>query len=182
MNEYFGSKPYCLQTNASGNLCILKVNCFVCITIFPRKVATAWICFTFCVFIILERKNILLVTKFDKYVESNNLRWSSFSLSYHRPTGKRTDGQNLCWTIHHRPTTRIIDRLPDTLVSNFTWKETWGLDSSKAAAVVWLLGAKVRSQPGPKGAIHGIGASPSGLLGIACKTCNSYNWVGDISA
>ena len=56
------------------------------------------------------------------------------------------------------------------------------MDSSKAAAVVWLLGAKVRSQPGPKGAIHGIGASPSGLLGIACKTCNSYNWVGDIPA
>ena len=55
------------------------------------------------------------------------------------------------------------------------------MDSSKAAAVVWLLGAKVRSQPGPKGAIHGIGASPSGLQGIA-EHENSYNWVWDISA
>ena len=43
------------------------------------------------------------------------------------------------------------------------------MDSSKAAAVVWPLGpgAKVRSQLGPKGAIHGKGASPSGLLGNA---------------
>ena len=43
------------------------------------------------------------------------------------------------------------------------------MDSSKAAAVVWPVGpgAKVRSQLGPKGAIHGIGATPSGLLGNA---------------
>ena len=47
------------------------------------------------------------------------------------------------------------------------------MDSSKAAAVVCPLaacpGAKVRSQLGPKGAIHGIGVSPSGLQGIAEK-------------
>ena len=46
------------------------------------------------------------------------------------------------------------------------------MDSSKAAAVVVCPlaacpGAKVRSQLGPKGAIHGIGAMPSGLSGIS---------------
>ena len=67
---------------------------FVHFTIFPRKVAPARICFTFGnVYHFGEERNRFPSTKYDKFVKSNNLWWSSFSPSYHRPTGKGQMGK-----------------------------------------------------------------------------------------